>query len=384
MPLLQMIGTQYSPYVAVAAFCCVAGVLSCILAIRKLRFTHMLLAAAGMLLAVMAQRNGIICTFFMLPLVLWNISHGKAFLPDRSIIRFFIPAAATFALLVAASVNHFRMLTTWPRAVSPFSQPTETAALPDIVPDKGNLFNADRYGGYLIWKHYPHLKVAIDTRLTLRSGAFYREYLAFIEEPRLFDIYARTWNITRVVLPVAPIDRYLALAAYLYRHHRWKCIFTDGTEILFSADTSTTHTAIDLDSPSDIATINASLKKRFSDSSPLYEEASSYLGRLCSATGALNGARLALSGCQSPGGRCLLARIMEQQGHTADAERLLKQISAYVPRNQDVRLNLALFYLRNNRPEAALRELSLLLKKDPFNKRARNVLFELTGDTTKK
>ncbi len=379
MPLLQMVGTGYSAYVAIAAVIVLALALTTLFAPRTIRFAHCGLAAAGLLLAVMAQRNGILLTFLALPCLLWNVNHASLPLP-KSNADMLRNVALTAALLIAvyAVVNHARLLTSWPHALSPFSYPAETTSLMKKTPLPGNLFNADRYGGYLLWHLYPPRQVSSDTRLTMRSGAFFREYLSLTDQPELFDEYARRWDITQVVLPVAPIDRYLPLAAALYRHPRWKLAFTDGAEAFFVADTFAGYVPIDLDSPPAIDAITDALGRRFTAASPLYDEALTYLGRWCAAAGAYTGAQRALAPCSSIGSRRILADVKMRQGFNDDAEKILLSVIADHPRNSDARLQLVLFYLRTGRREEGLRQLSLLLKKDPFNKNGRNILFRLS------
>jgi hypothetical protein len=292
MPLLQMVGTGYSAYVLIIVAIAAATAVSILCAPSTVRFSHAALAAAGLLLAWMAQRNGILFTFLALPALLWNVHQASLTLSQRagSVVR---TIASTAAVLFAgcAVVNHTRLLLLWPHALSPFSHPTETAELMKQNPLPGRVFNADRYGGYLLWRLYPPLQVSHDTRLTLRSGAFFREYLTLTENPGYFNDYARTWGITQVVLPVAPIDRYLPLAAALYRDPGWKLAFTDGAEVLFVADTMTGFKGIDLDSLPAIDAITMSLGKRFGQSPTVHHEALFWLGRWCEAAGAHGSAR---------------------------------------------------------------------------------------------
>ncbi len=291
-PLLSMIGTFYSHYVTI--FVIVAGLtlFSVILTFRTVRFSHMLLAAAGMLLAWMAQRNGIIFTFFALPGLLWIISGSSPMVrlhPLSAVGKVLLTIGPI--LLIVAIVNHTKILSIWPHTISPFSHPTESAEIIRNNNLSSRIFNADRYGGYLIWKLYPSLKVSHDTRLSLRSKEFYREYLAIIGNPELFNEYARQRGITYAVIPVAPVDCYLPLASALYSDPRWKMIFTDGAEVLFAADTVTRFAGIDMDSPEIIDSICAGLRTRFGDSKQVYRESLLRLRRWCMAVGAYGSAR---------------------------------------------------------------------------------------------
>ncbi|MBN1575298.1 MAG: tetratricopeptide repeat protein [Chitinispirillaceae bacterium] len=380
MPLIRMVGTEYASYAAAVVAVIAAVLISLIYSFRTVRLAHCVLAAAGLLLAVMAQRNGILFTLLALPALLWNLHHAP--LPVKTIpVRRSVTRAVILLFVGYAAANHTRLLITWPHTLSPFSHPTESAKLLKASPLPGNLFNADRYGGFLLWKLYPPRRVSHDTRLTLRTKAFFREYLGLIENPARFDGYARRWGITHIALPVAPIDLYLPLAAALYCHPGWNLAFTDGTEVLFVADSVAVSHGIDLDSLQVIDAITRSLKTRFGPSPTVYDEALMWLGRWCAAAGAYSGARRALAHCRSISGRTMRAAIEERQGFVEDAERLLRSILDNHPRNSDVRLQLALLYLRTGRRREGLDELTLLLKKDPFNKAARKVLFRLSAKT---
>jgi hypothetical protein len=158
-------------------------------------------------------------------------------------------------------------------ALSPFVHPEGTAAWCAAHPLEGPIFNADRYGGYLIWKLYPLKKVYIDTRLIIRPRSFFSRYLAIVDTPAVFDRFAEETGVSHVALPVGVIDRYLPLARHLYLSSAWRLVFADGAEVLFVRDTLATTGPILIDR----GTVADSLRQRFSErwgaSSPLYREA---------------------------------------------------------------------------------------------------------------
>ena len=384
MALPAMIGTQFMHYVVTITVVLLLFLLSVAYLRQGIRSAHCLLAAAGLLLAWMAQRNGILFTMLILPGLLWNAGAVHA-CARNGILKFggilAIVLAASSA--VTAAINHTRMLSSWPQVLSPFSYPVKTAALLEKMPATGNLFNADRYGGYLLWKLYPQWKVSSDTRLTMRSAGFYREYLDLAEHPEKFDAYADKWNITRVVLPVAPLTLYLPLATALYHGSRWHCIFTDGTEVLFSAD-ERDGAAVDLRQRSTIDSLLVRLRERYPRSPAVLDEAKEWLGRWCLAVGVPEGAGRILRASRNASGKIMLATAEEQAGEPDAAEKLLRSVCENAPRNSDARFALAMFYLRNGRREEGVRQLGILLKKDPFNARARNVLYILSGNKKEK
>jgi hypothetical protein len=378
MPLLSMFGTRYTGYVIVFIILSAALLFSTLYTVSSMRIAYLLCAGAGMLLAVMAQRNGILFTFFALPALIRNCNQIISYHAPKA-ARIVSTAALTgsVCVLLFTIVNHTKMLRQWPHTLSPFSHPVRSAELLSTVSFSGNLFNADRYGGYLLWKCYPRLKVSHDTRLTLRPGSFYREYLTMVRQPEHFYSWAEKRDISTVCLPVAPIDRYLPLAASLYRKSNWRLAFTDGSEVLFLQDTSST-LKTDLSSTETLHEITSTLQKRFEDSPPLYEEACGYLAGFCIQTGLYRSADEVLDPFNSPRSRVMKAISLERSGNIAEARTLLETLVSDYRRYSDGRLQLALFYLRNNQKNEGIRQLSLLLKKDPFHRRARNVLFNLT------
>lgn len=377
MPLPAMIGSPSMLYVIVVAGLLLIFLLSVLYRRNGVRARHCLLAGAGLLLAWMAQRNGILLTLFVLPGLLWNFGglasqRGRVW---RHAGRLSVVAATGFTLV--ALVNHSRMLFLWPHILSPFSYPTETATLLHGSPAGGNLFNADRYGGYLLWKLYPQWKVSSDTRLTMRPDAFYREYRELIDRPATFDEYAVRWNITRVALPVAPLSLYLPLASALYRSPQWQLRFTDGAEVYFCR-ASAGGTAVDLNRSATVDSLLTRLRRRYADAPTVQNEAVVWLGRWCLAAGATGGARRVLRRCNGSDGKILLAATEEQAGSSDTAEHILRTVCREEPRNTQARFALAMLLLRRGEPVEGIRELEILLKKDPFNRRARNVLYKLS------
>jgi len=378
MPLLSMIGTRFTFYVIVA-FTLTSALIITSLYSSSIRIAHLLCAGGGLLLAVMAQRNGILYTFFAFPALLWNSSHFSLQIPvklKKGIIS--VSAVILSSVLPVIMLQHARLLHVWPRALSPFSHPVHSAEILKTTPRKGNLFNADRYGGYLLWKTFPTYSVSHDTRLTLRPGSFYREYLTMVEHPERFPPWAEKWNIATVCLPIAPIDRYLPLAIALYNNPGWRLVFTDGAETLFLRSSPENPAAIDLSSEMIIRKITDSLQKQFSHSPVLFEEANRYLALFCLQAGAAGSASKVIKPFNSPSSRIMKAIILEHTGNVSEAQMQLEKLVAQKGTFIEGRLQLALFYLRHNKKEQGIVQLSKVLKKDPFHRRARNVLFNLT------
>lgn len=381
-PLLAMVGGPQRWYAGIIG----AGVLLLTLLaafqVRRLRIELLLLACIGCGLAFMAQRNGILFTFLSLPLLLHLLSVLK--LPHHKWAK---TAGLLGILLAAAGVftfaaRHTKMLLAWPHALSPFSHPVKSVRYLEQQPFEGNLFNADRYGGYLLWKRYPGCKVSSDTRLVLRSEAWFREYLSMVHDPELFDEYAATWNITRAVLPLAPVYLYYPLAEYLYRHADWNLVLYNGSEALFERKGRPGgNGALQLDKKEVVDSVVRVLKSEYAGSSMVMNEAAMSVARFCLSIGALSGAEAVLPYLPDAERRMLDATIYLRRGYADKAESVLLEGVRYNERSSVYRMNLAMFYLGSGHSDKALTELAKLLKKDPFNAGARKLLFSIRKQT---
>ena len=174
------------------------------------------------------------------------------------------------------------------------------------------------------------------------------------------------------------MERYLPLAAELYNNPDWHLVYTDGAETLFSRFLPENTTAIDLGSEARISYITAQLSEQFQHAPALYEEANTYLARFCLHTGLSGSAKKIMAPFTSPASILMKVAIHEQSGSVSEAQRLLEKLVADHRSFTEGRLQLALFYLRHNNKIEGVRQLSKVLKKDPFHRRARNVLYNLT------
>lgn len=382
-PLLSMAGGGQRFYVAiVGAGALLLTVLAALQVRRGVRVDLLLLACAGFGLAFMAQRNGILFTFFSLPLLLHLLSLLKP--PQKKVVgvmaKLFVLLAALAVL--AAVVRHTKMLIVWPHALSPFSHPLKSAEYLDKHQSEGNVFNADRYGGYLLWKLYPGCKVSSDTRLVLRNEAWFREYLSMVNDPELFDEYAARWNITRVVLPLAPVYLYYQLAGYLYRHPDWSLVLYTGSEALFEKKGERGgNISLQLDKIEVVDSIVRVLKCEYAGSNMVMNEAAMSVARFCLSVDALGGAEAVVPYLPDVNRRMLEATIHLRRGYVDKAESVLVEGVRMNERNSVYRMQLATIYLGTGHPDKALAELALLLKKDPFNTSARKLLFSIRKQT---
>ncbi|MDO5576000.1 MAG: hypothetical protein Q4F84_02875, partial [Fibrobacter sp.] len=168
MPLLSMIKTQYMHYVFVFFAINTLAVFTFALSCKHVRFSHLLCVISFLIPAYMAQRNLVLYLFALVPFVLWNTSHitNTKLLQNKKLYKIIVSA---IALLPAfCFVQHFGFIKSCSKTLAPFTHPVNSTNYLLKNKPNGNIFNADRYGGYLLWNLYPNNKVFIDTRLSLR------------------------------------------------------------------------------------------------------------------------------------------------------------------------------------------------------------------------
>lgn len=263
-PLLSMTGTRYTGYVVTFLLITASAVLSLAFSPGWIRFSHLFCVICFTIPAYMAQRNLILYLFVLVPLVLWNTDHISLKPVMKSRKAYKIVMIIFVFLPVFCLIQHLRLLQSCSGNIAPFTHPVNSAEYLVRNSVEGNVFNADRYGGYLLWKLYPDKKVFIDTRLSLRSREFFAEYLAIVDYPALFAPTAQKFNITQVVLPLATVDRYKELIKMLHNDKNWALAWTDGAEVLFIAD-SLCGSEIDLSRKGVVDSIEKTIVKRMPD-----------------------------------------------------------------------------------------------------------------------
>lgn len=278
-PLLQMLHTPDAHYAYTTLAITALALLLIAIRPRAAKIPHLFVAAAMFFLALRAQRNIILYFFLVLPFV--NIQLGVAF--DTLKNRFPGHAAPTaiagtaLLLLIAgfAVGGHAAMLRNVRCAgcIAPFSFPNGSVDFLDAHPVPGALFNADRYGGYLLWKWYPVRKVFIDTRYAIRPPAFLAEYCAILDNPRLFDTVCRNYGITIAVVPTALTKRYFNLTTFLLKNNEWKLAYADGAEALFIKNNALPLPALDLDRTATVDSLTGTIARKWRCCAGLQNEA---------------------------------------------------------------------------------------------------------------
>lgn len=233
-PLTSLFGTDQMFYLLTFAILVLTSLTSIIIAGKKTRWAHLYLFVSFAALALMAQRNLILFVFAVVPLLQSNFRYVR--LKNRLFFNRFIVFGLTMittTFFVFIAVLHFSMITSVHNPISPFCHPVKSTHYLKNNHISGTIFNADRYGGYLIWYLSPSHKVFIDTRLSMRDRSFFADYIGILNNsPEQFETIRRQYDITAVVIP-AHIPLYFSLSRYLIRHPDWAAVICNGSEVLF-------------------------------------------------------------------------------------------------------------------------------------------------------
>jgi hypothetical protein len=232
-PLLKMIGTDQEFYVILFAILFTISLASICIAGKKTRSSHLFLFLIFSFLACMAQRNLILLLFATIPLIKSNIGHFKfkTALPFKQPLLY-CSIALISLYFTFVTANHFLMVKSVNNPISPFCHPVKSTEYLKSHTVNGTLFNADRYGGYLLWHLYPSYKVFIDTRLSMRDRSFFSDYIKLLNTPDQFDNVLHEHNISAAIIP-AYIPLYQKMVRYFYNNPEWALVIADGSEALF-------------------------------------------------------------------------------------------------------------------------------------------------------
>ena len=93
---------------------------------------------------------------------------------------------------------------------------------------KGNMFNMDEFGDYIIYRNYPSYKVFFDGRNDMYGVERFREYIKVVNfEPgweKVLEKYDIDWII---------FDSSSALSRYLIQNKDWRLIYADKVANIF-------------------------------------------------------------------------------------------------------------------------------------------------------
>jgi hypothetical protein len=93
---------------------------------------------------------------------------------------------------------------------------------------EGNLFNDYKWGGYLIWRFYPHRKVFIDGRAEVYFGAPFDDYYALHNVFPDWQMRLRKWRVETALL-----DRNSYLARVMAASPAWTRVYEDRVAVIY-------------------------------------------------------------------------------------------------------------------------------------------------------
>jgi hypothetical protein len=356
--------------------------LSLVVAGRRLRLSHAVLLLGFGGLALMSNRNVLLLYWVGAPIsavylapALWRLAVSKFRVPGVRLAVAFNALALTSLLLVSAASAAQESALAEP---SPFRVPVASAQRLSALPNGGDVFTADHHGGYVIWRLYPRFRPYIDTRLVLRTGDEFAQYLRLADEPERFDAFQRRHGFSYVILPVMFPERYQRLIAHLYASTDWKLLFTDGAEVLFGRRDLTEGVGEQpLAETAETARLLAALEARFANLPKAHTAARLSLATLHGLLGQFGQAERALAGIETPAARALTARLRFAAGDLNGAESLAR-LRLRAERDDVGSLNLlALIALRRGEAEQGLGLLRRALRVQPFDPEATQLLANL-------
>ncbi len=277
MPLLKLWGTDPFRVMVVLVFAGAYGVMG-FFARKKSGWAEHAIVISFFILALMASRNTAL--FFWVAAPSSAVACGSLVRNNSSVRQGVVTWSGVWVVvigtvLVLFLVLHFMMLSMLPkgRCVAPFRFPEKAIEYMKIHDYSGNVFNTDRYGGYLLWQMYPPVKDFIDGRFILRSPAFFAEYLNILDSPQVFEAVAKKFSLGAVLIQTAYFPRYLPLARNVYHSKEWKLVYTDGASCLFYKVSSSNVQAIQLESSMTVDSLAVAAATSWPEASPLRAEA---------------------------------------------------------------------------------------------------------------
>jgi hypothetical protein len=368
------------PYLALVA--------ACLAAAPRLVLSRLVVVVALAALALAGNRNVLLLYWLATPIAVISVAPSLRRL-HVSLLRRRAPRiaarwalrAALAAVLVVASGAATRETSL--AAPAPWRAPVRSAEIIAARGGTGTIFAADRFGGYLIWQLGPEHRPFMDTRLVLRTAREFQDYLAVVDDPRLFDGWERDKAFAYVLLPVAYPDRYLPLIAHLYGSDRWQLVFTDGAETLFArravSPDDTVNDAWNLRSPAVVDHISADLARRFRGEPRLHEAARASLATLLLAVGAPGEAERALDGLTTTRAEALRARCRLASGDLDGAERIARATLEREPSDVASIDVLAVIAARRSESDRARELLRRALDINPYDVEAGDLLARSEG-----
>ena len=107
-------------------------------------------------------------------------------------------------------------------------KPVDAVRFLKEAPIKGNMFNDDEFGDYIIYSAYPQYKVFIDSRVDMHGTERLKDYLTMVYFKPGWEKIVEKYNINWVILSSDSI-----LSRYLMERYDWRLIYEDKEARIF-------------------------------------------------------------------------------------------------------------------------------------------------------
>jgi hypothetical protein len=114
--------------------------------------------------------------------------------------------------------------------------PSGAADYLDAHKSRGAVFAPDSWGGYLIYRLYPQIRVAVDDRHDFYGEEFLKSYLQTMHVEPGWENFLQLYPVQYVLLP-----KDSALANILAETPSWQPIYTDDVAVIFAPIKAETH-----------------------------------------------------------------------------------------------------------------------------------------------
>ena len=225
----------------------VVGLAAIVVAWRRLRLDHVLLAIAFVVLAFLARRNVALVGFGLVPLAASGLGATVWAFDGWLQRRRPLALAAELGLVVALAVPTVRMITgDWYRTTAHLTRTFglgrseflfsrgATDWLERHAPD-ARVFNDDELGGWLLWRSFPPRQVFVDGRMQVYPPDVFEEFMSVLNDPAAFAALASHRGITAAILD-HPAPGRLELARAIARLPGWRIGYLDAGSIVLVAD----------------------------------------------------------------------------------------------------------------------------------------------------
>jgi hypothetical protein len=203
---------------------------------RKLRLSEILLLLFAVYAGLYASRNipvsSVLLVLIVGPLLpsleSWGFVHRMSAV-DSQLGGHVWPIFATVAvLLIAANGGRAGSTFLMNAHFDPARMPVEAVNFIEHSGVRAPVLSPDYWGGYLIYRLYPHNTVVIDDRHDFYGEPFLRLYLKMIHVEPDWDEFFKVHHVSCLLLP-----RNAALTTVISGTEGWKSVYSDDVAIVF-------------------------------------------------------------------------------------------------------------------------------------------------------